>query len=130
MVSSGFSNSGSFLEKSAAERIQPRLGIDRARFGEKSSRGLGIARSEDRPSRRDPRSKAASESGTATIAMTMVNLSRSSASGVLASTSLPNCGATAIASTTPVIEEAMERAREDGGNDVRYDVRDDLPINE
>ncbi|SHV51231.1 diguanylate cyclase (GGDEF) domain-containing protein [Mycobacteroides abscessus subsp. abscessus] len=29
-----------------------------------------------------------------------------------------------------VAEEAMERAREDGGNDVRYDVRDDLPINE
>lgn len=26
--------------------------------------------------------------------------------------------------------QAMERAREDGGNDVRYDVRDDLPINE
>ncbi|OKH83113.1 diguanylate cyclase [Mycobacterium sp. ST-F2] len=27
-------------------------------------------------------------------------------------------------------EQAMELAREDGGNDVRYDVRDDLPISE
>ena len=38
--------------------------------------------------------------------------------------------ATVIDALLAVAEEAMERAREDGGNDVRYDVRDDLPINE